>query len=117
MRLVAGLLLAFALLACSYKEQMPGDIIEMKPMQRIVWDILLADELAFQRKISDSTIDLKKASFRLYDTVFAIHKVSRESFYKSYEYYQRHPQLYNVLMTGVRNLGDTARKAQLAPVP
>jgi hypothetical protein len=116
MRLAAAVLMIIFLFSCAEKKEMPAGVIAMKPMQQIVWDMLLADEVAFQRKISDSAINLKTASFHLYDTVFAIHKISRESFYKSYEYYQRNPHLYNSLMTGVRKIGDAARKHQ-APAP
>jgi hypothetical protein len=115
MRIVSGLVLLVLFISCSRGNEMPRDIIKMKPMQKIVWDILQADEVAFQRKISDSTVNLKTATFHLYDTVFAIHKISRESFYKSYEYYQRRPHLYKTLMTGVKNMGDAARKAQQSP--
>jgi hypothetical protein len=117
MRLNAGLAFILLLISCSGKQEVPGDIIQMKPMRQIVWDMLQADELSFQRKISDSTLDLKTASFHLYDTVFAIHSISREQFYKSYEFYQRNPALYKSLMTGVRNMGDAARKAQQSPAP
>ncbi len=110
-----GIIVFFFILSCSVKEGVPGDIIAPRQMQHIVWDLLQADEVAFQRKISDSTIDLKKSSFQLYDTVFAIHKVSRENFYKSYEYYQKHPTLYRSLMMGVRSMGDKERKAIQAP--
>lgn len=115
MRILAVLVLVMFLFSCSDKEEISSTVIGMKPMQQIVWDMAQADEVAFQRKISDSTIDLKTASFRLYDTVFAIHKISREDFYKSYEYYQRRPHLYKELMAGVRSIGDTTRKAQQAP--
>jgi hypothetical protein len=115
MRILAGLTFLLFIISCSDKDEMPKEIIRMKPMQQIVWDMLQADEVAFQRKITDSTLNLKTASFHLYDTVFAIHKVSRESFYKSYEYYQRRPSLYKKLMTGVKNIGDAQRKARQTP--
>lgn len=86
-------------------------------MQQIMWDMLQADELAFQRKATDSSLNLKAISFSLYDTVFAIHKTTREAFYKSYEYYQRRPALYKTLMNGVRNIADAARKAKQAATP
>lgn len=110
MRLLTGFIFLLLLISCRNKNKIPTDIIQMRPMQQLVWDMMQADELAFQRKTSDSTIDLRTTSFHLYDTVFAIHKVSREQFYKSYQYYQRHPAQYKTLMTGVRNIGEAAKK-------
>lgn len=115
MRLLPGFIFLLVFISCSRKDEVPQDIIQVKPMQKIVWDILQADEIAYQRKITDSTLDLKSTSFHLYDTVFALHKVSREAFYKSYEYYQRRPRLYKTLMTGVKNIGDAERKVKPSP--
>ena len=115
MKIVASLVVMLVLVSCAGKKDFPDDVISVKPMQKIVWDLLQADEIAFQRKTADSTVNLKETSFRLYDTVFAIHKVSREAFYKSYEYYQRHPQLYTSMMTGVKNIGEAERKVSQSP--
>jgi len=103
------------LMGCSGKDSIPNDIIEPKPMQKIVWDMLQADEVAFQNKLKDTSIVLKTESFRLYDQVFAVHKTSREAFYKSYTYYQKHPQLYKTLMEGVKSLGGKEREKMITP--
>jgi hypothetical protein len=103
------------LIACSDKNSIPKDLIEQKSMQKIVWDILQADEIAFQNKLKDTTILLKTESFKLYDQVFAIHKISRDRFYKSYSYYQRHPDLYKSLMNGIRSIADKERKVIVSP--
>lgn len=101
--------------ACSNKNSIPKDIIEPKSMQTIVWDMLQADEVAFQNKLKDTTILLKAESFRLYDQVFAIHRTSRDQFYKSYIYYQRHPHLYKTLMEGVKSIAGKEREKVITP--
>jgi len=117
MRIVFCSALFLFVIACSNRNEIPANVIPLKPMQQIVWDVLQADEVAFQRKQSDSTVNLKAASFQLYDTVFSIHKTSREMFYRSYEYYQKHPALYKTLLAGVKKIGEAAKKQQQAPVP
>lgn len=106
---------AIFFIACSNKEPVPKDVIKQKSMQRIVWDILQADEVAFQNKLKDTTIILKTESFKLYDQVFAIHKISRDQFYKSYTYYQRHPDLYKSLMEGVKSIAGKEREKIITP--
>jgi hypothetical protein len=101
--------------ACSNKDSIPKGIIEQKAMQKVVWDILQADEVAFQNKLKDTTILLKAESFRLYDQVFAIHRTSRDQFYKSYAYYQRHPHLYKALMDSVKSIARKEREKVITP--
>lgn len=111
MRLTGFIALALIILsACSGGKPTPEGVIAIQPMQRIVWDIIQADEAAMQNKFADSAVNLKTESFRLYDQVFSIHKISRQQFYKSYEYYQQRPQLYRALMNGVKTIADKDRK-------
>jgi hypothetical protein len=107
--------LLLGLVACSDKHTLPKDVIVPVSMQKIVWDMLQADEVALQNKLKDTTIVLKNESFKLYDKVFAIHKVSRDQFYKSYEYYQKHPHLYKALMEGVKSIAQKEREKALTP--
>lgn len=107
--------LLVGIVACSDKESLPRNIIAPAPMQKIVWDMLQADEVALQNKLKDTTIVLKNESYKLYDQVFAIHKTSRDQFYKSYEYYQKHPQLYKALMEGVNSFAQKEREKTITP--
>lgn len=114
MRLIASILIIIVTVAgCSGGNEIPADVIAIKPMQRLVWDMIQADEAATQQSFTDSTLNLKQASFRMYDQVFAIHNVSREQFYKSYRFYQGRPDLYRRLMTGVKEVAEKERKAAL----
>ena len=102
-------------IACSNKESLPKDIIQPQAMQKIVWDMLQADEVALQNKLKDTTLTLKAESFKLYDQVFAIHKTSRDQFYQSYKHYQRNPNLYKALMEGIKSIAEKERKNILNP--
>lgn len=112
MRLLLLSLLLTAV-ACRHTSS-PAKVLSEEQMKVIVWDMLCADELAFQNKVADSTLVLKKESFRLYDQVFAIHHVTREQFYSSYRYYQENPAKYKTLMQAVMKYGDQ-KKATAAP--
>jgi hypothetical protein len=116
MRQLLLMLLVTLLVSCSTRSDAPKDLLEPKQMQRVVWEILVADELALQNKLADSSLNLKNESFRLYDQVFAIHKISRTQYYNSYRYYQQHPVLYKNLMEEVKRIGEKERKAAQASV-
>lgn len=104
--LVLIVLIAFG--ACSSNDKIPEDLIQPEQMKIIVWDLLLAE----QRALDDTTLNtlpvgkeralgLTKASTGLFNEVFAIHKTSKDHFYKSYAYYEGHPDKLKVLMDSV----------------
>jgi hypothetical protein len=106
----------FLLFSCANKNEARKGIVHPKEMQHIVWEVMQADELALQNKLADSSRNLKYESFRLYDEVFAIHKISRAQYFRSYQYYQQRPFLYKELMDGVKQIAEKEKKAtQISP--
>ncbi|MBC7933990.1 MAG: DUF4296 domain-containing protein [Rhizobacter sp.] len=59
-------------------------------MQAVYWDYLRADVYAneFIRRDSSKNTELENARLQL--QVFKLHKITREEFYRSYEYYLEH---------------------------
>jgi hypothetical protein len=110
-----GGVIVFLLLSCSSENEIPKEILKPEAMQLVTWDMLQADELATQNKNADTSINLEKESFRLYEQVFAIHKISKDQYYKSYKYYQQHPSLYKRMMDGVRTIAEKEKKATTDP--
>ena len=53
--------------------------------------MLKADELYTIQQAKDSTLRIQKKNLVYYEKIFAYHKISRSSFYKSFEYYEAHP--------------------------
>jgi hypothetical protein len=81
------------LTACSHEREREG-IISEKEMQKILWDIIQADQFNIQFLKKDSAKEkVKEETMKLYDEIFQIHHVSREQFKKSYQYYINHPEI------------------------
>jgi hypothetical protein len=116
MKWVLVIFISFLVFSCADRKDSPAQLIQLRDMQNIVWEIMEADELALQHKLNDSSINLKNESFRLYDQVFSIHKTSRAAYYNSYRYYQQRPLLYSELMDGVKRIAEKEKKAAQAPV-
>ncbi|RYY67154.1 MAG: DUF4296 domain-containing protein [Chitinophagaceae bacterium] len=91
--LISFLVLTVGLISCSEKNSVPKDILPPEKMQAVYWDYLRADIYSneFLRKDTSKNAELENA--RLQMQVFKLHKVSREQFYKSYEYYLDHREL------------------------
>jgi hypothetical protein len=86
------------LLSCSGKKKLPKGIIEPKKMENVFWDYIRADVFArdFTRKdsLKRDTIE----NVRLQKKIFSYYNISKEDFYRSYDYYLKHPDLMNAVL-------------------
>jgi len=107
--IVCSLLL---LVACKKKDRKPGNVLSKEKMQAVLQDMMRADQFLTDFVFSrDTSLDKKAESIKLYNQVFAIHRVSKEEFQKSFSFYQSHPELMKALMDSI---GSDKQKAQNA---
>ncbi len=76
-------------------------LLDINEMKVIVWDMLKADELYTVQQAKDSTLRIQKKNLEYYEKIFAYHKISRNTFYKSFTYYEAHPQQMKVLLDSI----------------
>ena len=93
MRWFVALLIAAVVLSCNEDKKIPEGVLPLEKMQAVFWDFLRADIYADDFLRADSSLNIEKESAVLQNTVFKKHKVSRDSFLKSYRYYSDHPAL------------------------
>lgn len=86
------LLMVLLLTACS-GDKLPKGVLPAEQMQAVFWDYLKADVYAQEFLSVDTSKDAKLENARLQLEVFKKHKVSKETFYKSYQYYLEHESL------------------------
>ena len=119
-KLVPAIVLVLCI-ACSGK-RMPNDVLAKDEMQKVVWDMIQADQYYREFVEKDSlTRDVKKERYALYEEVFKLHKISRATFDKSYDYYSTHPQLMkevfdSMSVQGNRNLTNFYKTPAAAAV-
>ena len=53
--------------------------------------MMKADELYAMQQVKDSTLRIQQKNLDYYQIVFSNHRISRETFYKAYAYYEAHP--------------------------
>jgi len=95
--LVIFSLFLLTLIACSDENAIPKKIIPQTEMQKILWDMLLADRYTSQFIAKDTTKKIKIENLKLYDQVFQLHKVTKTQFVESFEFYLQHPKLTKVM--------------------
>jgi len=106
-----GCLLFITLLACSSKNDIPADVLERKKMESLMWDMIQADQYYREYLIRDSVgKDIQQMRYNLYEEVFKIHKISRATFEKSYDYYSNRPKLMKDIFDSLSANGN--RKLQ-----
>lgn len=87
-----------------------NSLIPLNNMKVIVWDMACADELINEKQARDSIHkNLPQERYKLYEQIFAAHKISREQFYKNYQYYQTHIEQYKTLLDSVQAYGTRER--------
>ena len=97
------LLLFITLLSCTEKHSAVLTISEMKP---IIWDMLNADNWNFQTAVTDTANKNKKNNLAFYDKIFKQYDITKEQFYKSYKYYEFHPDRMKILIDSVEAYGQ-----------
>ena len=102
------ILLCF-LFACNNPNKIPEDIIGISKMKFIVWDLVNAGEYAQLQNSNDSLPTLTKETTKKFQQVFAIYGITKDQFYKSYSYYEQHPDKNKILMDSVSNYAARKR--------
>jgi len=78
---------------CAGNKDDAKDVLPQQKMEEVVWDIVQADEFMQNYVVKDSNkINIDSARYNLYEEVFRLHKISRDQFKKSYDYYASHPR-------------------------
>ena len=85
-------LFAIILFSCSQKTNIPDAILPPQKMEKVLMDMLRAEEL-LNRKQGDSTLGDSINRISLYNSVLSSHNTDKESFERSFIYYENHPDL------------------------
>ncbi len=80
------------LISCS-KSKVPKGIFAPEKMQAIYWDFIRADVYANEIVRNDTNRNAAKENMKLQKEIFVLHKITKDEFYKSYDYYLNHPTL------------------------
>ena len=120
MRILVILFLFVNVLSC--KSSVQKDILPPKKMQTILWDMMQADEMAEYNSTNDSSFKGVAKHIVYYQNIFAIHKVSRETFKKSLNYYKDHPASLKPILDSLQHfaqrlqVSDTSKKKTPKPI-
>ncbi|MEX1203212.1 MAG: DUF4296 domain-containing protein [Ferruginibacter sp.] len=78
--------------SCS-KSKVPDGVLGPEKMQAVYWDYIRADVFAKEMLSKDSLNNIDSFNIQLQQQLFEKHNITKETFYKSYEYYISHQLL------------------------
>lgn len=82
--------LLIVVLSCGDKA--PKDLLSIKQMQDIQWDLMRADEMVDYYRTSDTLYQAEPNREAYYAKIFSIHRTNKEVFKRSLDYYTARPR-------------------------
>jgi Domain of unknown function (DUF4296) len=87
----------FLFFSCKQKTRVPDTVLPIDRMEKVLRDMLLADEFYNQKQADSATMDSFSRT-NLYKAVFTGHKTNKDEFRKSLNFYQSHPDLLKIIL-------------------
>ena len=99
MRIIIPIVLLCLLSNCRREDKIPAGIFSREKMEAVMWDMMQADQfVAGYIMHSDTGLNRTVESAKLYQQVFAIHKINLDELSRSIDYYRSHPALLRDIM-------------------
>ena len=106
-------------ISCGNKNKIPTGILKPDKMQAVLWDVIKADEFTKEFIKKDTSKDAVQENLKLQEEIFAIHHISKQDFYTSYDYYKSNPVQLKIMIDSiiVRGERDKFRNLKAKPLP
>ena len=101
--------------SCGDKNKIPADVIKIDKMQAVLWDVIRAEAFTKQFIKPDSVKTAAKENLKLQQEIFAIHKITRADFYKSYDYYKSNTPLFQKMLDSMVAVAGRDRNIKTKP--
>jgi hypothetical protein len=103
---------------CSNRSSVPNDIIQPDSMQRIMKDVILAEQYSVQYLPKDSLKpDKLVANEELLEAIFKVHRITREEFKKSLQFYESRPDMSKKIFDSLSDDANRHRQPPANPKP
>lgn len=104
-----GIVLMVVYVGCTNQYKVPGDVLPKEKMEKVLWDMIVADRYSAAFLVKDTTKNIKEETFKLYAQVFSIHKISRQQFIKSFKWYMERPDISQVMLDSLATHANRRR--------
>lgn len=110
MRKTAGIFVLSLMLACGKADRTPSDVLPEDKMRDILLDMNYADvagrdQIVDTAQVSDSVKEERVKVY--YAQILQLHGVTRETFMRSYRFYEAHPNRFETIY---KEMGEIVRR-------
>ena len=98
MKVFTFVILILLLLGCSNKRNTQAKILDKDKMAAVLWDVIRANSFTELYIKKDSLKNAMLENRKLQQQIFMLHNVSKDDFYKSYQYYLYQPDQMRVII-------------------
>ena len=106
---ISFVLMIIFLSACN--PEIPKDVLPPDKMEKLMWDMMLADEMILQYKVTDSSFMKVAKQSRYYQSIFRIHNTTEETFRKSVKFYMEHPSIFKPVLDSMNVSGERKQRS------
>ena len=109
-------MMGFAM-ACG-KNDKPKNLIPEVKMERVIWDMVQADEFITNFVLKDSAkVNVNAERYKLYEQVLSLHNITKQQFKNSYDYYASRPGESKVLFDSLSARANRRMQESYKPTP
>lgn len=101
MRIVVVFSMLLICFSCNRNDSVPKDVLSPKKMEPVLVDYFNAEAYAKEIYRRDSTKNDTAESIRLQTLVFKKHHLTKSEFYRSFNYYNTHPELMAKMLDSI----------------
>ena len=100
------------------KSDKPKDLIPQAKMERVIWDMVQADEFITNFVLKDSAkVNVNAERYKLYEQVLSLHNITKQQFKNSYDYYASRPGENKVLFDSLSARANRRMQESYKPTP
>ncbi len=96
-----------SLFSCQNKKK--EEILKPEKMQAVLWDIIRADNFTIDFIKKDSTKNVNEENVKMQIEIFAIHKITKDEFYSSLDYYKKNNGLMKPIIDSIISKAEKTR--------
>lgn len=104
------------MLSCGSREKEPAGILKPAQMQAVLWDFIRADAFTTEFIARDSAKNAVEENLKLQQEIFSIHHISKEDFYRSYDYYKKNSRQMKTIMDSMISQAERDRSLKISPL-
>lgn len=114
MKRLVVILLACSLIGCKSNDDVSSSgIINKEKMQDVMKDIIQANSFTEQFVRKDTLKNANIENMKMQQRIFLLHHVTKEEFYKSYNFYASQPELMKPIVDSIIALWESKRITML----